>query len=88
RRIILLKILTTTMDRVPVGKVCDIVHSALVDDVKTRFAEMGLVPHTKVLIRKKAPLGDPIEIRSRNYSLCIRKTEAEHITVTYEADYE
>lgn len=58
-----------------------IVSCNLLPDVKTRFAEMGLVKDTVVTIIKKAPLGDPIEIEVRGYNLCIRQTEAEHFEV-------
>ncbi len=58
-----------------------IVSCQLLPDIKTRLAEMGLVKDTIVTIIKKAPLGDPIEISVRGYSLCIRATEAEHYFV-------
>jgi len=37
---------------------------------------MGITPGADVLMRKKAPLGDPIEITIRGYELTLRKTEA------------
>lgn len=42
---------------------------------------MGLTPGTKVTLVRVAPLGDPIEIKVRGFSLTIRKNEAEHIKV-------
>lgn len=41
-----------------------------------RLLEMGLVPGTRVELRRRAPLGDPLELRVRGYALSIRKTEA------------
>ena len=35
--------------------------------LRRRFLDMGLTPGTRVLIRKMAPLGDPIEIYLRGY---------------------
>jgi Fe2+ transport system protein FeoA len=37
---------------------------------------MGVTPQAEVTMRKKAPLGDPIEVTVRGYELTLRKTEA------------
>ena len=42
---------------------------------------MGLIPHTEVSVRKTAPLGDPIEISLRGYTMTIRKDDAAKIEV-------
>ena len=44
--------------------------------IKRRRFDMGITPGADVLMRKKAPLGDPIEITIRGYELTLRKTEA------------
>ena len=44
--------------------------------VVRRLLEVGLVPGTKVTLRRIAPLGDPIELRVRNFALSIRRSEA------------
>ena len=49
---------------------------------KRRLIEMGITPGTKITVLKRAPLGDPIEILLRGYSLTIRGTDAEQIQVT------
>jgi ferrous iron transport protein A len=41
-----------------------------------RLMELGLVPGTRVTLTRVAPLGDPIELRVRNYALSIRRSEA------------
>lgn len=41
-----------------------------------RLLAMGLVPETEFTVIRVAPLGDPVEIRVHNFSLCIRKHEA------------
>ncbi|MFT3783464.1 MAG: FeoA family protein [Nibricoccus sp.] len=46
-----------------------------------RLREMGLMPGVSVTLVRVAPLGDPIEIKVRGYSLSLRKSEAEHILV-------
>ena len=42
--------------------------------LRRRFLDMGLTPGTRVLIRKMAPLGDPIEIY-------LRKEDAQRIQI-------
>ena len=49
--------------------------------VARRLMEMGLLPGTTVQLRRIAPLGDPIELRLRGFSLSIRRSEAERIEV-------
>ncbi|MFP5379608.1 MAG: ferrous iron transport protein A, partial [Vicinamibacteria bacterium] len=44
--------------------------------VTRRLLEMGLVPGTRVTLRRVAPLGDPIELRVRDYALSIRRADA------------
>ncbi|HRW58433.1 MAG TPA: ferrous iron transport protein A [Chlamydiales bacterium] len=50
-------------------------------DLKKRFLEMGLVKGALVELIKYAPLGDPMEIRIKGYSLSIRKSEAKKIYI-------
>ncbi|HAS55789.1 MAG TPA: hypothetical protein DEF61_05600 [Firmicutes bacterium] len=49
--------------------------------VKRRLFDMGITPGAEIYVRKKAPLGDPIEVTIRNYELTLRKTEAEAVVV-------
>lgn len=49
--------------------------------VKRRIMDMGLTKGTEVIVRKTAPLGDPIEITVRGYELSLRKADAEMIEV-------
>ena len=46
-----------------------------------RLMEMGIVPGAPVRVVKAAPLGDPLEIRVRNYHLALRRSEARTISV-------
>jgi len=46
-----------------------------------RLREMGVLPGTTVRLVRTAPLGDPLEIQVRGYSLTLRKSEAEHVLV-------
>ena len=49
--------------------------------LRRRFLDMGLTPKTRVMVRKRAPLGDPIEIFLRGYELTLRLDDAKKITV-------
>lgn len=49
--------------------------------VKRRMMDMGLTGGAQVLVRKVAPLGDPVEVTVRGYELSIRKADAELIEV-------
>lgn len=50
-------------------------------NIKHRLIDMGVVPGTEVQIIKYAPLGDPIEIKVKNFNLSLRKNEAATIDV-------
>jgi len=49
--------------------------------LRRRLLDMGLTPKTKVMVRKVAPMGDPIEIHLRGYELTIRVDDAMDIDV-------
>ncbi|HEX8559031.1 MAG TPA: FeoA family protein [Pyrinomonadaceae bacterium] len=46
-----------------------------------RLMEMGVVPGAPVRVIRAAPLGDPLEVRVRNYHLALRRSEARTISV-------
>ncbi len=49
--------------------------------VRRRIMDMGITKRVEILIRKVAPLGDPIEINVRGYELSLRKADAEMIEI-------
>lgn len=49
--------------------------------LKRRLMDMGVVTGTTVRVEKVAPLGDPIEVYIKSYSLSLRKSEANKIEV-------
>jgi Fe2+ transport system protein FeoA len=49
--------------------------------LRKRLLEMGITPHTRVTVKKAAPMGDPIELLLRGYVLSLRLADAEKITV-------
>ena len=44
--------------------------------LRRRLFDMGVTPGATVFLRKKAPLGDPLEVTIRGYELTLRKSEA------------
>lgn len=49
--------------------------------LKRRIMDMGITKGVEILVRKLAPLGDPMEVTVRGYELTLRKNEAESIVV-------
>ena len=49
--------------------------------VKRRIMDMGITKGVQVLVRKVAPLGDPMELSVRGYELSVRKADAEMIEI-------
>lgn len=54
--------------------------------LRRRLFDMGVTPGAKVYLRKKAPLGDPIEVTIRGYELTLRKSEAELVVLEVEEE--
>lgn len=49
--------------------------------LRHHLINMGIIPGTEITLVKVAPMGDPIEIALRGYSLTLRKAEAEKILI-------
>ena len=49
--------------------------------IRRRLFDMGVTPGAEVYLRKKAPLGDPLEITLRGYELTLRKDEAQLVVL-------
>ena len=54
--------------------------------LRRRIIDMGSTPGAVVILRKAAPMGDPLEINVRGYELSIRRSEAKEITVETEGE--
>jgi len=48
---------------------------------RQRLLSMGLTPNTAFQFVRRAPLGDPVEIRIRGFSLSLRQDEADILLV-------
>ena len=47
--------------------------------VKSRLNELGVIEGVKIELVRKAPFGDPFQVKIRDFYLAIRKTEASMI---------
>ncbi len=64
------------LDQFTVGESGVVLSVAGEGKIKRRLFDMRITPGADVYMRKKAPLGDPIEVTLRGYELTLRKTEA------------
>ncbi len=70
-----------TLSELPAGTLA-VVRSVLSDpDAARRLMELGLVPGTPVELVRRAPMGDPLELRVRGAHFSIRRSEADRIHV-------
>ena len=70
-----------TLDKLPIGKRAVITSVGGEGNLRNHLLDMGIIPKTVVSVRKTAPLGDPIEISLRGYSMTLRKDDASKIEV-------
>jgi ferrous iron transport protein A len=48
---------------------------------RRKLLSLGLTPGTEIVVTRYAPMGDPVEIRVRGFSLSLRKDEAASLLV-------
>ncbi len=70
-----------TLDELAIGKTAVIEAVNGEGALRCRLLDMGLIPGTKVMIRKVAPMGDPIELHIRGYELTVRVDDAKKIEI-------
>ena len=70
-----------TLDKLPLGQEAVITAVGGEGSLRCHLLDMGLIPKTRVRVEKIAPLGDPLELRVRGYSLSLRKEDAGKIEV-------
>lgn len=70
-----------TLNQLPIGQEAVITNVGGEGALRCRLLDMGLIPKTKITVTKVAPMGDPIELRLRGYTLTIRMEDARNITV-------
>ena len=72
----------STLDKAKVGTTVEVVKlNGVGTSLRRRLLDMGITPDTKVKILRTAPLGDPVELIVRGYSLTLRKSDAALVEV-------
>ncbi len=71
----------TNLARLQPGQKGRITSIRVVGPLRRRLMDMGILVGEEVSVMKVAPLGDPIEVKVKSYSLSLRKSEAEGIGV-------
>ncbi|MGN1042434.1 MAG: ferrous iron transport protein A [Christensenellales bacterium] len=67
------------LDKFEIGERGKVAYVTGEGKIRRRLFDMGVTPGAEIVLRKRAPLGDPIEITLRGYELTLRKTEAEAV---------
>ena len=56
--------------------------------VSVRLLEMGFVPGVEVVLVKRAPFGDPLELRLRGGHVSLRRAEAAQVEIALQKERE
>lgn len=72
---------TSTLDRLPAGSQAVVVAVHGATALRRRLLEMGLCNATEVAVVRRAPMGDPIELRLRGYHLSLRADQARMVAI-------
>ena len=75
------EVIFMTLDQLAIGRPAVIVAVGGQGGLRRRLLDMGLTPHTRVKVRKVAPMGDPIELNLRGYELTLRLEDARKIEI-------
>ncbi len=78
------QVVPTRLDLLPAGssaRVCGVTGDI---SLRRRLLEMGLTRGVAVDVVRRAPLGDPIELKVRGYLLSLRAEQAAHVACTRE----
>ena len=70
-----------TLDQLKVGGSAMITRVGGSGALRRRLLDMGLTPKTRGMVRKVAPMGDPIELHLRGYELTLRAEDARKIEI-------
>lgn len=69
------------LDQINVGSKVEVIKIKSKGRLKRKLMDMGLNKGARIEVKGKAPMGDPIEIKVRGYSLSLRQDEAAEILV-------
>ena len=71
----------TPLIELPPGQPARLCPPAAGREIPRRLQDLGFVPGTPLVIRRRAPLGDPVEIEIRGYRLCLRLAQLDALCV-------
>jgi len=71
--------MATSLSNIGAGTLIRVTGFESESDYTAQLRRLGLVPGTLVTVLRRAPLGDPLEIRLRGYSLALRPSEAREL---------
>jgi len=72
---------STPLNELPPGRIARLCEPGAGREIPRRLQDLGFVPGTEVIIRRRAPLGDPVEIEIRGYRLCLRCAQLDTLRV-------
>ncbi len=73
--------MSRTLDELEEGEAGRITRIGGRGSLRQRLLDMGVTRGTRILVKRRAPLGDPIQIAVKGYYLAIRSNEARYIEV-------
>lgn len=73
---------TISLRKAKVNQLYKITSVAAEGELGRRIRDMGLIPGTECKVIGRAPLKDPVALRLKDFTLTLRNSEADHITVT------
>ena len=76
--------MTKSLNEFKIGEIGKVVKIIAEGKIKRRLFDMGLTPGATIELKKKAPLGDPLEVNLRGYELTLRKDEAINVLMEVE----
>ena len=75
-----------SLSELAIGQTAKVVGYSAENGHAKRLKSLGLVPGTEVTVKRFAPLGDPLQIFLRGYSLGLRKSEVDCVRIEINAD--
>lgn len=76
----------TSLDQLVPGQKAKVMKVEGNPALRKRIMDMGITKNARIIVKKLAPLGDPMELTVRSYQLSLRKQEAENILVVLEEE--
>ncbi len=71
-----------SLARAPLDRPVQVMRVRTENPLSVRLMEMGLIEGAEVRVLRRAPLGDPLQVRLGDYELSLRAAEADLIEVS------